>query len=662
MERTSPATEAQTFAGATAPPAETAIAATYLRSGTPPSPSLGDIGTGSRLLNDKFELQQPLGEGGMGVVFRAIDLEAARLLDPHPYLAIKVLNESIKRVPQARLALQRECSRARRLSHPNIIRVYEFYEDRGRDVCFITMELLQGQSGAALMRDYPQGMPLREARRLIEQLCSALTYAHTQPEAVVHSDLKPQNLFVTPDHVVKVLDFGIAAQVRRETTDPHKTYFDARELGALSPSHASLEMWQKMQADPRDDIYSLGCIVYELLSGVHPFKGATAMEAFSYKLVPTDIPQLSRNQNQALRRALALTRPERTASVSEFAREFAQAGFRVPALSRARLWTTVGLVAAAGLLGIFLATRGPAPVRAPHAVQPGAGAVSGQSAASLGQFLGITDALDTGRSYPRDQVRSAIAAAPRRAQLGSTQSEIDAAVALCLRYSSDCPRGAYADERYRQVLLQPFAIDAAAVTVDNFRSFIGATQYRTEAERAGGAYSASGRTLRWVPGGSWRNAVSKGTPKGDTAVVGVTFHDAQEYCRWSGMRLPSEDEWEYVARGPERTVFPFANALASPTPTPAVRPSATDGPAEGIAGRYRGLSGNVWEWVDAEGQGGLDRRVLKGGSWLEPNPADRRAAARRSELSTHADADSGFRCARSVDSWPDADFWVRSRL
>lgn len=137
MERTGPATEAQTFAGATAPPAETAIAATYLRNANPQSASLGDIGTGSRLLNDKFELQQPLGEGGMGVVFRAIDLEAARLRDPHSYLAIKILNESIKRVPQARLALQRECSRARRLAHPNIIRVYEFYEDRGRDVCSI---------------------------------------------------------------------------------------------------------------------------------------------------------------------------------------------------------------------------------------------------------------------------------------------------------------------------------------------------------------------------------------------------------------------------------------------------------------------------------------------------------------------------------------------
>jgi len=86
-----------------------------------------------------------------------------------------------------------------------------------------------------------------------------------------------------------------------------------------------------------------------------------------------------------------------------------------------------------------------------------------------------------------------------------------------------------------------------------------------------------------------------------------------------------------------------------------VPPRATDGPPEGIGGRYKGLSGNVWQWVDTRAK---ERRVLKGGSWLEANAANKRAAARRLELPDMADEDSGFRCARSVPIWPDTDYWV----
>jgi formylglycine-generating enzyme required for sulfatase activity len=84
-------------------------------------------------------------------------------------------------------------------------------------------------------------------------------------------------------------------------------------------------------------------------------------------------------------------------------------------------------------------------------------------------------------------------------------------------------------------------------------------------------------------------------------------------------------------------------------------PRVGDGPAEGIGGRYRGLSGNVWQWVDGKVAG---RRVLKGASWLETNPAFRRAASRRYELPSRADEDSGIRCAKSVSEWPDTDLWV----
>jgi formylglycine-generating enzyme required for sulfatase activity len=81
-----------------------------------------------------------------------------------------------------------------------------------------------------------------------------------------------------------------------------------------------------------------------------------------------------------------------------------------------------------------------------------------------------------------------------------------------------------------------------------------------------------------------------------------------------------------------------------------------DGPPEGIGGRYRGLSGNVWQWVDKKVDGG--RVALKGGSWLEPNPANKRAAAHLFESPSRADEDSGFRCVKRLAAWPDADVWL----
>ncbi len=163
-----------------------------------------------------------------------------------------------------------------------------------------------------------------------------------------------------------------------------------------------------------------------------------------------------------------------------------------------------------------------------------------------------------------------------------------------------------------------------------------------------------------VPGGSWRNGVTRRTVSDDLAVVGVTFQDAAAYCHFRGQRLPTEDEWEYAARGPERRTFPWGEDEGPARTTPAGPPRVGDGPAEGIGARYRGLADNVWEWVDPKQAGKKGLKLLKGGSWLEPNPANKRAASRRDELPHRADEDSGFRCARSLPAWPDVPTLVAS--
>jgi formylglycine-generating enzyme required for sulfatase activity len=295
----------------------------------------------------------------------------------------------------------------------------------------------------------------------------------------------------------------------------------------------------------------------------------------------------------------------------------------------------------------------PKPKPAPEATGP---LMAGARAVPLLQSLGIqVSEIDAAHNYPQSAIRQLIDATPRQVTLGSTPDQIRAAFTLCRKYSSACRLSWYGDEGLRNVTLVPFELDTTPVSVRAFRQFVEVSGYKTQAEKAGFAYAVVDGSLKPVSGGSWRNAVKGHTVDDDAAVVGVSFQDAAAYCRSKGERLPTEDEWEYVARGPKRHSFPWGESADPVAAALSTAPRVTDGPAAGIGGRYTGLSGNVWQWVDSTVGG---RKVLKGGSWLETNPANKRAATRRYELSNRADEDSGFRCAKSVPAWPDAEVWL----
>jgi formylglycine-generating enzyme required for sulfatase activity len=284
--------------------------------------------------------------------------------------------------------------------------------------------------------------------------------------------------------------------------------------------------------------------------------------------------------------------------------------------------------------------------------------IDGDRAVALLGSLGIrTSEIEAGRSYPQASIRRLIENSPRRVSLGSTLGQMHSALALCRRYSAQCEPSMFADEKPREVLLQPFELDAAPVSVRDFRRFADGSGYQTRAERNGKAYvlKADGVNHEEVPGGSWRNGLKRHAVDDDSPVVGVSFYDAFAYCQANAARLPTENEWEYTARGPKRTIFPWGDDASPAARAMSLTPHVTDGPPEGIGGRYKGLSGGVWEWVDTRLNGAT---LLKGGSWLESNPANRRAATRRYENPAMADEDSGFRCARTVASWPDAELWL----
>lgn len=268
------------------------------------------------VLKDRFELKEVLGAGGMGQVFKALDRRKVEANDKEPYVALKVLNQEFRGNPLSLIALQREAKRAQTLSHPNIITVYDFDRDGAR--VFMSMAYLQGHPLNQLIRDLREhGLPFKQAWHVIEGMGAALAYAHKKN--IVHSDFKPGNVFLDEQNEVKVLDFGIACAAGRHDKDSDDaTVFDARSLGALTPAYASLEMLRSLEPDPRDDIYALACVTYELLTGKHPYGKLSAEKALELNVQPQPVPGLGRRRWRELQRALALKRENRTPSVDEF--------------------------------------------------------------------------------------------------------------------------------------------------------------------------------------------------------------------------------------------------------------------------------------------------------------------------------------------------------
>jgi serine/threonine protein kinase len=270
------------------------------------------------ILRGRFELVSKLGEGGMGAVWKGKDLLKEEAKDRNPYVAIKLLQADFKKHPEAFIALQRETSKQQRLAHPNIATVYDFDRDERTQTVFMTMEVMEGQPMDAFIRALPaDGLPVDEAMGIIEQLAAGLAYAHEN--GLVHSDLKPGNCFITSDETVKLLDFGIArASKSKGDAEGETTLFDPAELGALTPTYATLEMFEGEDPDPRDDIFALAILAYQLLTGRHPYSKKSAPKAKELRLRPARVGKLSKRQNRGLAKGLALHREQRTADVEQF--------------------------------------------------------------------------------------------------------------------------------------------------------------------------------------------------------------------------------------------------------------------------------------------------------------------------------------------------------
>jgi serine/threonine-protein kinase len=256
----------------------------------------------------KYELRHQIGRGAMGVVYEAFDTVIERRV------ALKMLRTDVfapEQLEDVRVRFKREAHSAGRLSHPNIVTIYDYGEHDGAP--YIAMDLMVGEE---LSRSLESGarMALPQVVRTMEQVLAALAYAHDA--GVVHRDIKPSNVFVQRDGTLKVVDFGLA---RVETST-------LTESGAVlgTPAYMSPEQFLGLPVDARSDLFSTGVMLYQMLTGDRPFSGSptTIMQKVLRQdpVEPSALnPTLSDAWDRLIKRVLAKKPDDRLQTAREFA-------------------------------------------------------------------------------------------------------------------------------------------------------------------------------------------------------------------------------------------------------------------------------------------------------------------------------------------------------
>jgi serine/threonine-protein kinase len=259
------------------------------------------------VLGGRYRVEARIGAGGMAEVYRGLDTTLNRTV------AIKVLKAPFASDQSFVERFRREAQAAARLNHPNVVSVYDTGADNGTN--YIVMEYVEGRTLADFISRGGRLAPMK-AVEIAEKVADALAAAHAQ--GVIHRDIKPANIMVTREGVVKVMDFGIA----RLTTSKETIEQTAAVLGTAA--YLSPEQAQGQPVDARTDVYSLGCVLYEMLTGGAPFTGDTAV-AIAYKHVQeTPAPPSSKNPDLSpaldavVMRALAKNPANRYQTAAEF--------------------------------------------------------------------------------------------------------------------------------------------------------------------------------------------------------------------------------------------------------------------------------------------------------------------------------------------------------
>jgi len=552
-------------------------------------------------LSRRFRLVRRLGKGGIGTVFLAEQCAAGN----RP-VALKVLNRKLLSDPDFLLRFQSEAGSTGRIQHPNVVTIYESAQgDDGTP--YIAMEFLEGESLREVLKRRG-ALPLPEVMEILQQVAGGLNAAHNV--GIIHRDLKPDNIFLTHgdegELVVKVVDFGIA-RLRESAMHPQT----GTVLG--TPAYMSSEQAWGMRSDEldaRSDVYSLGVIVYEMLTGRLPFHSDTPFGCLCKHMLeePPPFRAVARGLDvppqveAVVMKALKKERGERYQSAMEFAHAFVAAVLPSPTPE-----VTQGLPSMKVVVS-------------PEAGEPAASVtLSAIAQAEAGEFKGEA------RVNPKDGLKY-VWIPPGTFMMGCSPSD------------NECEDNE--KPPHQVTITKGYWLGQTEVTVGAYKRFAAATGKAMPPA----AFSNPGWSNEQMP------------------IVGVTWDEAKAYCAWAGGRLPTEAEWEYAARaGSTEERHGPIDEIAWYESNSGLKTHEVGQKRANAFGLFDML-GNVFEWVndrygekyyqssptqDPTGPASGGFHVLRGGSWGQ-NPECVRVSFRSRGDFVSAFFDIGFRCGGGV--------------
>lgn len=641
------------------------------------------IGT---VLDGRYRLDKLIGEGGMGEVYRATHIH----IDTE--FAVKLLRPEFVANQTAIKRFQLEAKAAGRIHHPNAVRVTDFGVTP-EQIVYLVMELARGKSLRSLLRSEKRFDYLR-AINIVRQICGAVDAAHRS--GVIHRDLKPDNILiekVQDTERVKVLDFGIA-KLRETKTDGFLT-----QAGTIigTPQYMSPEQCQGKSLDPTSDIYSIGILLYEMLTGDVPFDGESLIQVVYEQLhtPPRPLSEVAPDAPpaiaQVVMRALEKEPHQRQSSAIQLSDELKAAveavgeggslsmtsPFGISPLKSAEMRTPIEELPTLEEEGdappSLTAERPPSSDRETSVLPRRRPGTDGSSTKGEARRSTSPNQKASAAQKPADHELGARAATPGR----KSQTSLIAIAAIVLtalagtiayfslRPSQVVPQspspttpegmvfipggkfvmgrndGESDEGPAHEVEIKPFFLDAQEVTNRDYKKFV---------DGAGHAAPKHWKDGSYVP------------DEARYPVTHVTWEDATAYAKWANKRLPTEAEWEYAARGGDKGyLYPWGNqwqpgyanvdrkGLAKPAP---VRSFEKDVSPFGIYD----MAGNVSEWVQdfySERYGGTPDqrlRVYRGGNFLDaPETNTYRWSDYPIEIPDGQILRVGFRCAKDAE-------------
>ncbi|HOU13736.1 MAG TPA: bifunctional serine/threonine-protein kinase/formylglycine-generating enzyme family protein [Anaerolineae bacterium] len=510
-----------------------------------------------QVLQNRYRIVAPLGQGGMGAVYRAWDLRlegavAVKEMVPPPGLDAAT-------VQQLQEQFKREAVVLRHLHHTHLVRVIDFFEEMGNT--YLVMDFVEGETLDAYIARRG-ALPETEVLAWAMQLLDALDYCHRQ--GVIHRDIKPKNVILRPDGSAVLVDFGLV-----KVWNPTDVQTQTVLRGMGSPEYAPPEQYGRLgqHTDLRSDLYSLGATLYHALTGQAP-PTATDRMAMPEIFVPVRKinAHVSARAEAAILRAMALPRDQRFGSAIEMAAALRSQtgsvrGKRFPVWG----WGLLVALLVLGSLGGWLALRA---MTTPTPVVPTPTATLFPTPMVI-----LPHATATPSPQPPATPTSQPTATPtitiiQPPTLGDTWTRpIDGMVMVYVpagEFEMGSEDGEADEKPVHTVALDAFWIDQMEVSVAQFRRFVAATGHRTtaEIEGSGWTYVTGNEIWKGVNGADWRHPFGPGSDAPDNdPVTMVSWDDALAYCQWVGGRLPTEAEWEYAARGLEGRLYPWGNAF-----------------------------------------------------------------------------------------------------